>query len=355
MTVRVGMTTERERVPQFRVTVNSRCKRACFYCRPSGEAVATAAGSELCPDHLLLVAGAVRRQGVSGIKLTGGDPALYGPLVEVVRRLREEAGFAEIEVISRHPVIGERAQELAEAGVTLFNVSLDTLDPVLHKDICAVDDHDQVVEALRACVATGVPVKVNVVVMGGVNLDEVPALTAFCEEAGVAAVKLLDVIRDLGESSESFTRRLEILRGKSLPDLYAPLEELTGTLRALSVDEEVRSQGGLGHPLTVFTMPSGMEVVVKDSAAGAWYGSVCKGCPIFPCHDALMALRLTADGRLQFCLLREDVTVDLAQHLAAGDTAAVDAAVEAAFHVYADAYFRAGAATPQQLLEVAGR
>lgn len=341
------------RLPQFRATVNSRCARACFYCRPSGEAVATSAGTELCPDHLLLVAAAVRRQGLSGIKLTGGDPALYGPLVEVVRRLRE-AGFTDIEVISRHPAIGERAEDLAEAGATLFNISLDTLEPALHKEICGVDDHGSLVGALRACVATGVPVKVNVVVMGGVNFAEVPALIGFCEEAGVAAVKLLDVIRDLGEGGESFARRLQIVRGKTLGDLYVPLDELAGALRARSLDEQVRAQGGLGHPLTVFTMPSGMEVVVKDSTAGAWYGSVCKGCPLFPCHDALMALRLTADGRLQFCLLREDAAVDLAPHLVSGDAAAVEAAVEAAFQVYAEAVFRPGAATPQQLLEVAG-
>jgi cyclic pyranopterin phosphate synthase len=53
-------------------------------------------------------------------------------------------------------------------------------------------------------------------------------------------------------------------------------------------------------------------VVFKDSRAGAWYGDICKDCVFFPCHDALMALRLTSDGRLQFCLLREDIAINLA-------------------------------------------
>ncbi|MGP3950925.1 radical SAM protein [Streptomyces sp. 7N604] len=339
------------RLPQVRVTVNSRCKRSCFYCRPSGEAVATESGTDLDPDQLIAVAAAVRGQGIDGIKLTGGDPALYEPLVDVVRRLRQDVGMTGVEVISRHPRIGELAPALAEAGVTLFNVSLDTLDAGLHHEVCGVDDHAEVLAAIKACVATGVPVKVNVVVMSGINTPEIDSLIAFCEDAGVDSVKLLDIIKDLGEGSESFARRLEIKRSRQLPDLYVPMEELAGDLRGRAIDERTVQQGGLGHPLTVFTMPSGTEVVIKDSTAGAWYGAVCRGCPLFPCHDALMALRLTADARLQFCLLREDVTVDLAPLLEQGDEEGLAGQVEAAFEMYADAYFRPGDTTPQELLE----
>lgn len=340
------------RKPQLRVTVNSRCKRSCYYCRPSGEAVATESGTDLAPDHLIAVAAAATDRGVDAIKLTGGDPALYEPLVESVRRLRQEAGMREVEVISRHPRIGELAPALAEAGVTLFNVSLDTLDAQLHREICGVDDHADVLAAIKACVATGVPVKVNVVVMSGINTPEIESLIEFCEAAGVHSVKLLDIIKDLNESSESFARRLEIKRQLRLPELYVPLEELAGDLRVRAIDEEVLQQGGLGHPMTVFTMPSGMKVVIKDSNAGAWYGSVCRGCPLFPCHDALMALRLTADARLQFCLLREDVTVDLSPLLEKGDAEGLAAQLEAAFEMYAAAFFRPGDATPQHLVEV---
>ncbi|MGX1851108.1 radical SAM protein [Streptomyces sp. NPDC055299] len=339
------------RLPQVRVTVNSRCKRSCFYCRPSGEAVATESSAALDPDHLIAVATAVRAQGVDSIKLTGGDPALYEPLVDAVRRLRTEAGMREVEVISRHPRIGELAPALAEAGVTLFNVSLDTLDRELHREVCGVDDHAEVLAAIEACVATGVPVKVNVVVMSGINTSEIEQLVTFCEDAGVHSVKLLDIIKDLGEGTESFARRLEIKRGRKLDDLYVPLEDLAADLRGRAIDEQVVQQGGLGHPMTVLTMPSGTKVVVKDSTAGAWYGSVCRGCPLFPCHDALMALRLTADARLQFCLLREDVIVDLAPLLAQGDEAGLAAQVEAAFEMYGEAYFRPGDATPQELME----
>lgn len=78
MDVREHEETTRPRTPQFRVTLNSRCGRFCFFCRPSREAVATTKNTELHPVQLLAVAHEVRAQGVDSIKLTGGDPALYG-------------------------------------------------------------------------------------------------------------------------------------------------------------------------------------------------------------------------------------------------------------------------------------
>lgn len=326
------------RLPQFRVTVNARCGRACFFCRPSGEAVATAAGSELKVDDLISVAQVVRSAGITSIKLTGGDPALYEPLEDAVSRLEREAGFEEIEVISRHPLIGERAERLAALGVTQFNVSLDTLDKRLHHELCGVDDLPEVIGALQLCVKTGVPVKVNMVVMGEINDQEVPGLARFCAINGVRTLKLLDVIKDLDEGAESFARRLAIKRGKKLSELYVPLETFAAKFGALAVKTGVRSQGGLGHPMTVLTLSSGLEVMLKDSNAGAWYGVVCDGCPFFPCHDALMALRLTADLRLQFCLLRQNNTIDLADVV--HEEHQLGMLIGVALEPYASAYFR---------------
>jgi cyclic pyranopterin phosphate synthase len=335
--MRVSDVSERGRLPQFRVTVNSRCGRACFFCRPSGEAVATAAGAELAVDDLVDVAAVVREAGIPSIKLTGGDPALYKPLEEAVERLRDQAGFTDIEVISRHPRIGERAAPLAELGVTQFNMSLDTLDPTLHHELTGIDDHAAVVEALYACVATGIPVKVNMVVMAGVNDDQVVDLVDFCGDLGVHTLKLLDVIKDLDEGAESFARRLALKRGRQLEDLYTPLEYAVDSFIRHEVSRETRAQGGLGHPMTAITLDSGLEVLLKDSTEGSWYGSICRNCVFFPCHDALMALRLTADLRLQFCLLRGDNTIDLTEIV--NDQPALKATIREALLPYAGASF----------------
>lgn len=327
------------RQPQFRVTVNARCGRACFFCRPSGEAIATKASAELSPEEIVAVAASVRRAGISNIKLTGGDPALYDPLEEVVWRLRHEVGMEDIELISRHPRIGERAHDLADAGVTLFNMSVDSLDPALHHEICGVNDLAQVLEALGKCIATGVPCKVNMVVMHGINDHEIEPLITECRRLGVHTLKLLDVITDLHSGGESFAGRLAIRRRTDLPQLYSPLGAVLDGLRQRADRVSRRTQGELGHPMTVLHFDDGFEVVFKDSQEGAWYGDICKDCVFFPCHDALMALRLTSDGRLQFCLLRDDIAIDLAP-ITQKTRADLDDLVHRAIREYNSVYFK---------------
>lgn len=290
------------------------------------------------------VAQVVRRSGISSTKLTGGDPALYGPLEEGVFRLKADAQMHNVEVISRHPRIGVRAPGLADAGVTLFNLSVDTMNAEIHQEICGVDDLDAVLNALEECVATGVPCKVNTVVMAGVNDHELPDLIAHCERVGVRSLKLLDVIKDLDLGTESFVRRLAVKRGARLRDLYRPLSEVVRDLDLRARDVRIEQQGGLGHPMTILSLESGLELIVKDSNQGAWYGTVCKGCPFFPCHDALMAIRLTADLRIQFCLLREDISIDLAPLIA--DGRGLERAINEALSVYDSAHFHADSGAP---------
>ncbi len=334
------------RLPQFRVALNSRCGRACFYCRPSGESLPTAAGASIEPDHLVRIASIVRQQGVTSIKLTGGDPALYGPLEEVVWRLRGEAGFNEIELISRSPLIGPQASGLARAGVTLFNISIDTLDPTLHREIGGIDDHSELLSALLECVATNVPCKVNSVVLGGINQAEIRDLVDFCGTAGIASLKFLDVIRDLDLGRETFSRRVARLRKRTLEDLHVPLDVIRASLESIAVRTETVFQGDLGHPMTALTMPTGLRVILKDSWTGAWYGKICNGCTFFPCHDALMALRLTPDLRLQFCLLNESVALPL-EALVVGDNPTLERTVVSALAQYANTHFAKAPRTPQ--------
>jgi cyclic pyranopterin phosphate synthase len=217
-------------------------------------------------------------------------------------------------------------------------MSVDTLRPDVHHAITGINDLDDVLDALRSCAATAPLCKVNVVVMRGVNDQEIWPLIEHCAMVGVSTVKLLDVIHDLDHGTESYGKRLEKLGVTKLEDLYLPLDTIVSDLRREAIFEQVVTQGGLGHPMTSFLMPAGIEVLVKDHHLGAWYGDVCGGCPHFPCHDALMAIRLTSDLRIQFCLLREDIAFSLAdcvadrQRLAARLTNALGTYETAEFH-----------------------
>ena len=325
------------RKPQFRVTVNSRCGRACFYCRPSGEAVGTPPGISLARNDLIAVAQAVRESGIDSIKLTGGDPALYEPLVDVVGQLKE-IGFETVEVISRHPQIVEAVPGLRSNGLDILNISLDTLNPYLHRRITGVGDLPEIVSSVRRAVAAGLNVKINTVVMSGVNDSEIGDIIDFAAVEGVATLKLLDVIDDLDQGDETFAARLRGI-ASDLARLYTDFDRIVPALEESAHSVALLSQGDLGHPMLVYALESGLNVVVKDSTAGAWYGDVCNGCDYFPCHDALMALRLTADLRLQFCLLRSDNTIDLRPALATGDSEQLRSLVRTAIGEYSATWF----------------
>jgi cyclic pyranopterin phosphate synthase len=338
------MDFSKQKRPQLRIAVNSRCGRACFFCRPSGEAVATHSGVEIAPGDLVFFVGVAAEYGMRDIKLTGGDPALYSHLTRVVRDIKQTTSVDTIEIISRHPRIGRLAPDLKEAGADRFNVSLDTLDPALHERICGVDDLGQLLTAIRDLVRTGVPVKVNMVVMDGINDSEIPALIAFCQATGVHSLKLLDVIGDLDGGQEFNSRRLfRQTKARKLAELYAPLPAIAEELKSNATGWEIQHQGDLGHPMTVLTMPGGLRVIVKDSTKGAWYGNVCSGCKFYPCHDALMALRLTADLRAQVCLLREDLATDLASLIKTRNAAMLKNVLSGICRTYDSAEFRSNA------------
>jgi len=326
------------RLPQLRITVNSRCGRACFFCRPSGEAVSTKAGTELDPNTAFEIVDICTKLGVSDVKITGGDPALWNPLVACAARIKSELN-CHLDVISRHPKIADHAEGLADAGVDLFNMSVDTLDSDLHKKITGIDDLPSVLAALAKCVDSGIETKVNMVVMSGINDHEIDAIIEFCERNGVKQLKLLDLMTDLEDGEENYSRRLQLLGVGSLRDIYLPLDVISEKLHAKSVDMRVFQQAGLGNPMKSFKMPSGLEVIVKDHHAGAYYGSICKGCNHYPCHSALMAIRLTADARIQYCLLREDICVDTKLLT---ERSAIESAIKNALTVYDKATFHPG-------------
>ena len=326
------------KLPQLRITVNSRCGRRCFFCRPSGEALATPAGTALDRATIAKVVTSYVKCGGKFVKLTGGEPAIWPDLVSCVTDLKHEIGVEELHVISRHPSIGITAPSLATAGVDLINISVDTLNTQLHQEITGVPDLTKILDAVKQCVDTGVPVKINTVVMKGINDEQLDKLVEFCENVGVQSLKLLDTIADLGTGSESNTNHLYQLRGQSLEYLHCNLDDLIAPYRERAIHTRIFGQGDLGHPMLGLTLASGLEIVVKDRNAGAWYGSICNGCHYYPCHDALMAIRLTSDSRLQFCLLNEDVAIDLAPHLTA-DQKTITKVMESALAVYDKAHF----------------
>lgn len=321
-------------IPQVRIEVNFKCGKACFYCRPTGEGVsideikqiATRPVAEMTTDEIVEVVTALVKHGVTDFKLTGGDPMLRPDIVNVVKRLKAISGVASLHLVTRHHRAGKLAPLLKDAGLDLLNFSLDSLNAATWTKITRVKGHESLIEAIRAAVRTGIRIKLNTVILKGVNDQEIEPLTEFAGEIG-AELKLLDLINDIGVFP-GFDQNFA-------DNYYADLVPVTHWLAGKAKKVEVVTQaGGLGHPMPRFQMLNGATVTVKSAKFGAYYGSICKSCAFYPCWDALMALRVTPNGMLQYCLLRSDNLVDLLGILHGPSPSDADAIVERVLNVY---------------------
>jgi len=323
------------KMPQLRILATSFCGRSCIYCRPTGEGATSCASKQFVNlEDALSVSRLYKKNGGSEVKITGGDPVFWPELAAFISRLKGDVGISKIEVITRSPKIEDKISALLKAGMDVLNFSLDTVDRDAYKKITGCNDYDALISTIQTC-AKLVPIKVNAVIMKGINDLNVSDLITFCESLNVQQLKLLDIIDDLQNGEVGNSHRLVEIGAKRLSDLYTSLAPICEDIKKDAIAENIVYQGGLGHPMNEYMMASGLTITVKNAENGAWYGNPCKNCPSYPCHDALMALRLTSDSKLQFCLLNEEASVSIA-----GLTPKeIETIFTASLKVYEDAYF----------------
>lgn len=299
------------KIPQLRILVTSFCGRQCLYCRPTGEGSSSCeTNSSINIDEALNICKLYKANGGNEVKVTGGDPVYWSELVEFVRRAKSEIGISKIEIITRSPRIMDRISDLVTAGLDVLNFSLDTIDQYTYEKITGCNDYNSLIEALQYC-SKLLPIKINSVIMKEINDSEIKELITFCESLNVKQLKLLDIIGDLQDADAGNSHRLSTIGVENLGDLYTSLSPICDYIKSVAIDENIVYQGGLGHPMNEYKMASGLTITVKNSENGAWYGKPCESCSLYPCHDALMAIRLTSDNRIQYCLLNEEATISL--------------------------------------------
>jgi len=286
------------KIPQARIAINRECRKRCIYCTPLGEAGSRQNScSEISPEQIEAVTRALVERGVSTAKLTGGDPVWRPELTEIIWKLKNIPGLKEIEVVTKAP-LRHLVRDLYKAGLTGVTISLDSLQRDRVQKITGVDCQKDCLDSIISSRELGLPVTMNMVVMRGINDDEIPKMIEFTSPLGVT-LKLLDVIRLPG--NEAFWRRH-----------FLPLGEICAELQHISVSMELETHpGGIGHPMRLYYLESGALVLVKDATAGAWYSDICSACKLFPCHDAITALWVTPDGKIKQCLTRDDDYVNL--------------------------------------------
>ncbi|MFI6158046.1 GTP 3',8-cyclase MoaA [Kitasatospora sp. NPDC051170] len=170
----------------LRVSLTDRCNLRCTYCMPE-EGLSWLAKPELLTDEEIvrLVGIAVRDLGVREVRFTGGEPMLRPGLVGIVAACAELEPRPELSLTTNGIGLGRTAAALREAGLNRVNVSLDTLDPEVFHTLTRRRRLQDVLDGLAAAEEAGLtPVKLNAVLMRGVNDHEALDLLAWCLERG---------------------------------------------------------------------------------------------------------------------------------------------------------------------------
>jgi cyclic pyranopterin phosphate synthase len=160
-------------VRKLRISLTDRCNFRCVYCMPE-DARFLPREELLTVDEIVRVASVFARLGVNKIRLTGGEPLMRPEVVDITRRLKALPGITSVAMTTNGFMLPHRAAALAEAGLDGVNISLDTLRRDRFRQIARRDYLDHVHKGIQAALDQGLrPVKINCVVMRGVNDDEI--------------------------------------------------------------------------------------------------------------------------------------------------------------------------------------
>ena len=149
------------KLPQLRVLVTDYCAGSCIYCRPSGEGNLPCLNRDMEYSTAISVAKIYRALGGKKIKISGGDPVLWGDLCDYIKELKNTLRFEHVEVITRSPKIRDSIESLSGNNLDILNFSLDSLKPERYRKITGKNDFRQYIEAIIHS-ATKIPCKIRI-------------------------------------------------------------------------------------------------------------------------------------------------------------------------------------------------
>src|SRR5438034_1044173 len=179
----------------LRVSVTDRCNLRCRYCMPEEEYVWLPKQSILTFEEIARLVGVFTSLGVEKIRLTGGEPLLRHDLPTLTAMVAKNQGVRDLALTTNGLLLAKQAEPLRRAGLGRVTVSLDTLRSERMRDLARTDRHADVLAGIAAARAAGFPLKLNTVVMRGVNDDELIDLIEFArsQHAEVRFIEYMDV------------------------------------------------------------------------------------------------------------------------------------------------------------------
>jgi GTP 3',8-cyclase len=274
----------------LRISVTDRCNLRCVYCMPTDGIALMNHYDLLSYEEIITLVKAAAELGINRVRLTGGEPLVRAGVADLVRMIADIDAIKDIAMTTNGVLLAKYAAELEDAGLDRVNVSLDTLKPERFNKITRCGKLETTLAGIKAAEEAGLnPVKINMVVMAGVNDDEILdfARKTITDGWNVRYIEQMPVSAPGKEAAKLF----------SVKDMKKRIDEL-----------------GKMEPFKM-TTGNGPAKYYKLPGATGTIGFITPVTEHF-CYEC-NRLRLTADGKLRLCLLQED-EIDLREPLRSG-------------------------------------
>lgn len=275
----------------LRVSLTDRCNFRCVYCMPERGVVFHPHAHHLSDDELIRVIRIMSTLGFDRIRLTGGEPTVRPNLVPIVEQIAAIPQIKEIAMTTNALRLEKIAEPLARAGLNRVNISIDTLDAERFAKITRVGKLESVWRGILAAERAGLtPIKLNAVIVRGYNEDDIVDLARLTLE-NAWDMRFIEMM-PLGSISD-----FQVDSIVTADEMKARVQAAFGELIPLEWN---------GHnPARPYRLRGGRGTLGFISSVSAPF---CEGCD---------RVRLTSDGRLRLCLLRDD-EVELLQPIRDG-------------------------------------
>ena len=274
-------------VTGLRISVTSLCNLNCIFCHNEG--TGEASGNLMTPEEIERVTKIAMEFGVNSVKLTGGEPLIRRDILDIVRKIHETPGIKEVSMTTNGVFLSEYIYDLKKAGLARVNVSLDTLNAKNYKRITGVDALKSVIDGITKAKDAGLhPVKVNMVLLKGLNEHEVPEMIDFARKNSV----ILQIIELESPDENEFYRKYHV-----------SLDSVERLLEGMAEYITVRKM----HHRRKYHLRGDGEVEIVKPMHNTEF---CRNCN---------RIRVTSDGKLKPCIFRNDNLVDMVGPIRRGE------------------------------------
>jgi cyclic pyranopterin phosphate synthase len=281
-------------IDYLRISITDHCNLKCYYCTPFSGRSHLEREEILTYEEMLKVARAATATGITKIRVTGGEPLVRKGVVEFCRMLSEIDGLKSLALTTNGIYLEKMAEALFRTGVRRINISLDTLKPERFEKITGYNWLPRVLAGIKRAEQIGMnPIKINTVVMRGINDDEIADLARLTQDKPYH-VRFIELMPTDSSAYGEYQ------------SLFMPVEEIMKKINQIESAQIGPATDSYG-PAKLCKLP-GAKGKVGFIAPISWH--FCGSCN---------RLRLTADGKIKTCLFSQK-EIDIKSSLRTGAT-----------------------------------